>query len=167
MPVTMYEVSIPVFVRALGHLAHILDKGAQHARDSGLDPANLIEARLAPTMRPLKSQIYMASDNAKGCAARLAGVDIPSFPDVEVTFPDLKARIDKTLDFITGLDADAINASDGKKVVLKTRSRHIEFDAKVYLLTFALPNFFFHVTTAYDILRNKGVALVKPDYLGY
>jgi hypothetical protein len=166
MSLTMYDVSIPVFVRAFGNLVHILDKGADHARDNGVDPAELIEARLAPNMRPLKSQIHLASDNAKGCAARLAGVEIPSYPDVEATFPDLKARIDRTLAFITGLDADAVNASEGKTVVLKTRSRNIEFEAKTYLLTFALPNFFFHVATAYDILRHKGVPLVKPDYLG-
>ncbi|HWM82298.1 MAG TPA: DUF1993 domain-containing protein [Pseudolabrys sp.] len=167
MPFTLYDVSIPVFVRAFGHLANILDKGAAYARDNGIDPAELIEARLAPNMRPLKSQIHLASDNAKGCAARLAGVEIPGYPDVEETFPDLKARIDKTLAFITGFSADTINASEGKTVVLKTRSRNIEFDAGVYLLTFALPNFFFHVTTAYDILRHKGVPLVKPDYLGH
>jgi hypothetical protein len=166
MSLTMHDVSIPVFVRAFGNLAHILDKGAEYARENGLDQAELIEARLAPNMRPLKSQIHLASDTAKGCASRLAGIDIPSYPDVEETFPDLKARIDRTVAFITGLDAATINASEGKTVVVKTRTRNMEFEAKTYLLTFALPNCFFHVTTAYDILRHKGVALVKPDYLG-
>lgn len=166
MSLTMYDVSIPAFVRGFANLTHLIDKGAVFARDNAIDPAELTQARLAPDMRPFTAQIHLASDNAKGCVARLAGVEIPGFPDTEQTFDELKTRIDKTVAFITGLDRAAIDASDGKTVIFKTRNRAIEFEARHYLLTFALPNFYFHLTTAYAILRHKGVPLAKPDYLG-
>lgn len=166
MSLTMYDVSIPAFVRGFATLTHLIDKGAAFARDNKIDPAELTGARLAPDMRPFTSQIQFASDTAKGCGARLAGVEIPGFPDTETTFPELKVRIDKTVAFITSLDRATIDASEGKTVVLKTRNSALEFEARHYLLTFALPNFYFHVTTAYAILRHKGVPLAKPDFLG-
>lgn len=166
MSLSMYQASIPVFLRSLGNLSRILAKGANDAEIRHIDPAVFINARLAPDMYPLSRQVQIATDTAKGCAARLAGIDIPSYPDVEASFPELEQRIGKTVDFLKSVDAAKFEGSETRTVVLRIGGREISFSGANYLLTFALPNFFFHVTTAYDILRHNGVQLAKGDYLG-
>ncbi len=160
MPISMYQVSIPVFVRSFNSLAAILRKGEAHGGDA------LVEARLAPDMYTLAGQVQRASDSAKGCAARLGGIDNPSFPDNEKTFADLQSRIAKTVAFLQGVKAGQIDGSEQKPIELKAGATTLNFTGQNYLLTFALPNFFFHVTAAYAILRHKGVAVGKMDFLG-
>ena len=161
MPISMYHASIPLFIRALGNLSAILEKGAAHP-----DGAMLVEARLAPDMLTLAGQIQRASDTSKACAARLGGIDNPSFPDDETTFVQLQARIAKTLDFLRSVKPEQIDGSEGKAIAFKAGPRELKFTGESYLLTFAIPNFYFHVTTAYAILRHKGVAIGKMDYIG-
>jgi hypothetical protein len=162
----MYEASIPVFIRAFGNLAAILDKGAAFAQVQGMDPADLIQCRLVADMDPLPAQIQRASDTAKGAAGRLAGIELPSFPDTEATFAELQERIAKTVAFLESIEPAQLDGSEARTIELKLRPTPVTFDGKSYLLNFALPNFFFHVTTAYDILRHKGVPVGKRDYLG-
>jgi hypothetical protein len=166
MTLSMYQASVPVFTRQLRNLSTLLDKGLAHAHATGLDPAELVAARLAPDMLPLSSQIQIASDNAKGCAARLAGVEPPRWEDKEQTIPELQARIARTLDFLQGFEPGQIDGSEDREITLKLRDREVKFSGQEYLLCFALPNFFFHMVTAYDLLRHKGVPLGKRDYLG-
>jgi hypothetical protein len=166
MPLSMYQASIPVFVRALGNLSAILDKAAAHAEARKIDPSVFINARLAPDMFPLSRQVQSASDSAKGCAARLAGVEVPSYPDTETTFPELQARITKTVAFLQSLGQKLIDGSEERTITLKLRGREVSFSGRDYLLNFALPNFFFHAVTAYDILRHNGVEIGKQDFLG-
>ncbi len=166
MALSMYQASVPAFQRTLRALDAILDKAAAFAEERKLDPAAFIAARLAPDMFPLSRQVQNASDHAKGCPARLAGVPVPSFADTETTFPELKARIAKTLDFIGALSPAEIDGSEARTVLLKAGPRELTFKGQDYLLFFALPNFYFHVTTAYDILRHNGVPVGKLDFLG-
>lgn len=166
MPLSMYQASIPVFVRQLRNLSTILDKAEEHAQTRGDAPSLLIEARLAPDMFPLSRQVQSASDSAKGAAARLAGIELPSFPDTETSFAELKERIAKTIAFLESVPAEKIDGSEEREVVLRPRGMEMRFDGQGYLLTFALPNFFFHVTTAYAILREQGVPIGKMDFLG-
>jgi hypothetical protein len=166
MSLSMYQASIPVFIRILGNLSAILDKAAAHAEAKKIDPSVLVNARLAPDMFPLSRQVQIATDGVKGCAARLAGIEIPSFADTESTFPELQARIAKTVAFLQSVRADQIDGSENRTVTLKTRGKDTSFQGQAYLLTFVNPNFYFHVTTAYDILRHNGVELGKTDYLG-
>jgi len=160
MAYDIYDASIPPLIHMLGGLSAILAKGEAHG---GIDPA---EARLAPDMLPLKAQVYIATDSAKGCGARLAGVDIPKYEDTETSFADLRARIAKTIAFLKTLDRKAIAGAESKHIVLKFPSNTFEFDGTDYVGKFVLPNVYFHITTAYGILRNAGVALGKSDYLG-
>lgn len=160
MAYDIYDASIPPLIHMLGSLSTILSKGEAHG---DIDPA---EARLAPDMLPLKAQVYIATDGAKGCGARLAGVDIPKYEDIEATFPELKARIAKTIDFLKSLDRKSFAGAEGKHIVLKFPSSTMEFNGADYVGQFVLPNTYFHITTAYGILRNRGVALGKGDYLG-
>ncbi|WEK50996.1 MAG: DUF1993 domain-containing protein [Candidatus Kaistia colombiensis] len=164
MALSIYEVSIPVFVRSFGNLRAILDKAAAQGAVDGTDPQRLVDARLAPDMLPLAGQIQRASDTAKGAGARLAGVDNPGFADTEATIAELKARIDRTVEFLTSIPPAAFDGSETRTISM--RNGALQLDGKTYLLRHALPNFFFHVTTAYDILRHNGVALGKADYLG-
>lgn len=166
MAISMYQASVPVFERMLVNLRGILEKGAAHAQARKFDPAVLVQARLYPDMFPLSRQVQIASDNAKGCAARLAGVEIPKYEDTESSFPELTARIDKTLAFLKTLKPGQIDGSEERPVTLQLRTGALEFKGQAYLLNFALPNFLFHVTTAYAILRHNGVELGKPDFLG-
>ncbi|MDB5734286.1 MAG: hypothetical protein JWN16_923 [Alphaproteobacteria bacterium] len=160
MAYDIYDASIPPLIHMLGSLKAILAKGDAHG---GIDPA---EARLAPDMLPLKSQVYIATDGAKGCGARLAGVEIPKYEDTEVTFAELQARVAKTIDFLASLDRKAFAGAESKEIVLKSPTRTREFNGGDYVGKFVLPNAYFHITTAYDILRNAGVTLGKNDYLG-
>jgi uncharacterized protein len=166
VPITMYHASVPVFQRGLTNLSAILRKGEEHARAQGIDAAQLIAARLAPDMFPLSRQVQSASDTAKGCGARLAGVQVPSYPDTETTFAQLQMRVAMTIEFLQGLDPALIEGSEERTITLKLRGGDMSFRGQSYLFNFALPNFFFHVTTAYDILRHNGVPLGKQDYLG-
>ena len=160
MAYAIYAASIPPLIHMLGGLSAILAKGEAHG---GIDPS---EARLAPDMLPLKAQVYIATDSAKGCGARLAGVDIPKYEDTETSFADLRARIAKTIAFLKTLDRKAIAGAESKHIVLKFPSNTFEFNGTDYVGKFVLPNVYFHITTAYGILRNAGVALGKSDYLG-
>lgn len=166
MPLSMYEASIPVFTRSFGNLSMILAKGLAHAEAQKLDPAAMIEARLIADMDPLRTQIQRASDTAKGCAARLAGTESPKFEDNEKTFPELQARIEKTVAFLKTVKPEQIDGSEQRVITLNIGKQPVSFKGQNYLLNFALPNFFFHVTTAYDILRHNGVLIGKLDYLG-
>ncbi len=166
MSLSMYQASVPVLVRALTNLSAILKKAEAHAEARKIDPAVMLGWRLAPDMFNLTRQVQIASDGAKGCAARLAGAEIPSFPDTEATFEELQARIAKTIDFIKGLDKAEIENSADRHIVLKMRSGEIPFNGVSFLTGFALPNFTFHVVTAYAILRSIGVEIGKMDYLG-
>jgi len=165
MSISMYRASIPVLVRSLNNLSAILEKGSAHAAAGNIDPAELVGARLAPDMLTLAGQIQRASDSAKGAAARLAGIENPSFADDETTFADLQERIVKTRRFLEGVSAEQIDGSAARSIELNLGTK-VTFRGDDYLLNFALPNFYFHVTTAYDILRHSGVPVGKMDYLG-
>lgn len=162
MSFSIYAASAPVFVRALNNTAAILDK----ALAAGLSEAAILEARLAPDMHPFPRQIQMASDAAKGAVARLAGVEVPSMPDTEATLAELKDRLAKTVAFIEGLDAAAFDGAEDREVVLKFPNLELKFTGAEFLTAFALPNFYFHVTTAYALLRSIGAPIGKMDFLG-
>jgi hypothetical protein len=161
MSISMYQASIPVFIRALNNLSAILKKGEAHEGS-----ASHIDARLAPDMLTLAGQVQRASDAVKSGAARLGGIDNPSFPDTEKTFAELQARIKKTIDFLQSVSPAQIDGSEQRTIQLKAGQRELKFTGVDYLLGFVLPNLYFHVTTAYDILRHKGVPIGKMDYLG-
>lgn len=161
MPISMYQASIPLFIRAFGNLSAILEKGAAQP-----DSAALVEARLASDMLTLAGQIQRASDTAKGCAARLGNIDNPSFPDDEKTFAQLQARVRKTAEFLRRVKPEQIDGSEDKPITLKAGTHELKFTGESYLLTFVIPNFYFHVTAAYAILRHKGVPIGKMDYIG-
>jgi hypothetical protein len=157
----MWEASVPVFVNSLTNMRSWLDKAAQEK-----DAATLMEARLAPDMRPLPAQYQMASDSAKNALARLTGTEAPSMPDTEQSFAELRDRCDRTIDYLRDFDARSLEGSEDRQVVIKfPNGMGYSFRGGEYLAGFALPNFFFHVTTAYAILRNAGVSLGKPDFL--
>ena len=166
MSLSMYQASVPVFLRMLGNISAILAKAEADAAARNIDPSVLVNARLAPDMFPLSRQIQIATDGVKGGAARLAGVEIPSFPDTETTFAELQARIAKTVEFLKGFQPAQIDGSETRQVTLQLRDRSVEFDGATYLLNFVLPNFYFHLTTTYAILRHNGLALGKMDFLG-
>jgi hypothetical protein len=161
MPLSMYQMSIPLLVRGLDTLSAVLKKGEEHP-----DAAAFIEARLAPDMFTLAGQVQRASDTAKGCAARLGGIDNPSFADTETTFEQLQERIKKTADFLQSVKREQIDGTEEKPIAFKAGPAMLAFTGASYLTTFVLPNFYFHATTAYDILRNNGVPVGKLDYLG-
>ncbi len=166
MSISMYQVSVPVFVRALTNLRAILEKGAAHAEAKKFKPEVLLNDRLAPDMHPLTRQVQIATDQVKGCAARLAGVEVPKFEDNEASFEDLYARIDNTLAFVKSLKPEQIDGSENKDVSLPTPRGPLEFKGQPYLLFFVHPNLYFHCTTAYAILRHNGVELGKMDFVG-
>lgn len=166
MTMSMYAASVPVMKHMLGNLAHILDKGAAHAEARKFDPANLLNYRLAPDMLPFTKQIQIACDAAKLAVSRISGVEAPKFEDTEASFPELKARIQKTLDFIAGVPAGKLDGTEDKEITIPVgRESKRTMTAQAYLTTWALPNMFFHITTAYAILRHNGVELGKSDYL--
>lgn len=166
MTLSMYKASIPVFVHNLNNLSAILDKAAAYAEKKKIEPSVLINARLAPDMFPLSRQVQIASDIAKGGAARLAGAEIPSYEDKETTFAELKARVAKTIAFLETIKAAQIDGSEGKKITLKVGGREMNFTGLPYLFNFVLPNIYFHITAAYAILRHNGLEIGKADYLG-
>ena len=166
MSLSMHRASVPVFVRALEVLATLLDKGEAHAKAQGQNPDDLVAARLADDMLPLAGQVQRASDASKGAVARLTGVEAPAMPDEETSFAQLQKRVADTLAYIRSVDPQAFEGSEDRTVELKTPGGTLTFVGEDYLFSFALPNFFFHVVTAYDILRHKGVQIGKLDYLG-
>jgi hypothetical protein len=165
MSISMHQASVPVFLHGLGTLTHILRKGETHARETGADPVSYVEARLAPDMLTLAGQIQRASDTSKLALERITGIAAPKMEDIETSFDELHARIERTATFIGSFTDAQLQGIEAKDIALKLRSFTPVFTGVSYLLTFALPNFFFHVTTAYDILRHKGVPLGKLDYL--
>ena len=165
MALSLYDASIPVYLQMLRNLSAILDKAEAHAKASGADLATYVEARLAPDMHPFSRQIQMASDAAKGGAARLAGIAPPSMPDTETTWEELKQRLQKTIDFVSSIKPDQVNGDENRTVELPLPGRTMTFTAKDFLFNFSLPNFLFHVTTAYGLLRQQGAPLGKIDFL--
>jgi hypothetical protein len=166
MTISMYQASVPRFVNILGNLSNILDKAQAHADAKKLDAAALTSYRLFPDMLPMSAQVQIACDGAKGAVARLAGVEIPAYEDKEKTLADLKARIAKTVAFIQSVAPAQIDGSEDKEIVLKRGDKETRYKGMQFLLGHALPNFYFHVTTAYNILRHNGIEIGKRDYLG-
>lgn len=163
--VSLYDAAIPGYVRMLKNLAAFLDKAEAHAATTGVDPQAYLETRLAPDMHPLMRQIQMASDGAKGGAARLAGIDPPSMPDTETTWSQAKERIAKTVAFLETITPDQVNGDEDRVITLKFPNMTLSFTAKDFVFQFSLPNFQFHVVTAYALLRQAGVPLGKMDFL--
>lgn len=166
MTISIYDLSIPVLTRGLGNLSSILGKAAAHAAAKKFDPAVLAQARLFPDMFPLARQVQITCDTAKGAAARLAGIDIPKHEDTETTLDELKQRIAKTLDFVKSVKAEQLKGAESRTIELKFPNRTITFTGLSYLTDFALPNFFFHESIAYALLRSSGVEIGKMDFLG-
>jgi hypothetical protein len=166
MALSMYQASVPVFLRTLAALSAILDKAAAHAAQRKIEPAVLLGMRLFPDMFPLVRQVQLTADFAKGAGARLAGIEVPKFADTETTFDELKARIAKTVEFVKTLKPGQIDGSEDRDITIPIGGQPQSFKGQPYLLHFALPNFFFHATTAYDILRHCGVEVGKRDFLG-
>jgi uncharacterized protein len=166
MNISMYEASIPTFLHTLKSLKAILQKGAAHAEAKKFDAAVLVNSRLFPDMLPLARQIQIASDAAKGAAARLAGVEPAKFEDNETTYPQLIARVDKTIEYLETFKPAQFEGSDTRVVTIVTPRNTFSFQGLTYLRHWALPNFFFHVTTAYNLLRHNGVEIGKADFLG-
>lgn len=166
MTISMFAASVPVFRQMLTALASVLDKAEAHAAAHKIDASVLVGARLFPDMFPLSRQVQIACDFAKGTCARLAGVEVPSWHDDEKTFPELRQRIARTLAFIDGFKPGDIDGSEARAIHMKTPQQELNFKGQPYLLGFALPNFYFHVATAYAILRHNGVQLGKRDFIG-
>jgi hypothetical protein len=166
MSLSLYDVTVPAFLRGFANLTDILKKGEAFADEKGLAHKELLEARLFEDMLPLTGQIQRASDAAKFVAVRVGQVENLPMADEEVTFADLHARIDKTFAFLKSVDPASMVGREDAEVVVKTRSGETRFTSTGYVLGFALPNFYFHVSTAYAILRHKGVPIGKMDYLG-
>ena len=166
MPITMHSASVPVFVRMLGNLGQWLDKAEAHAAAKKFDPSVYLSARLAPDMLPFTRQIQIACDGAKFAAARLAGVDSPKFEDNETSFAELRERVRKVMDYVQSVPAAQIDGSDAREISLPQRSGEpLLFTGEAYLKHFVLPNFFFHATTTYALLRHAGVDVGKRDFL--
>ncbi len=166
MTISMYQASAPRFVNMLANLSAILETAQAHVDAKKLDAAALTDSRLFPDMFPMKRQVQVACDTAKGAVARLAGVDVPKHDDSEQTLAELKSRIAKTIDFIKTIQPAQIDGTEDKDIALRLGGHSVKFTGLQYLLGFALPNFYFHVATAYDLLRHAGVELTKRDYIG-
>jgi hypothetical protein len=162
----IYHSSKPVFVHNLKNISSILKTAARDAKARGIEPTVLLNARLAPDMHPLTRQIQIVTDHAKGCCSRLAGVETPAFADKESSFSELEGRIQRTLTFIGGLKASQFSGSDTRKIVMQLPIGTITFSGLDYLNGWALPNFYFHYSTAYNILRHNGVGIGKREFLG-
>ena len=165
MTLSLYDISIPTYLRGLQNLSSFLDKAEAHSKVQGADLTAYAEARLAPDMHPFTRQVQMASDAAKGGAARLAGIEAPAMPDTETTFPELKDRIAKTIAFLETIKKEQVDGRAGATIELPLPGRTLTFAAPDFLMQFSLANFFFHVTTAYALLRAQGVPLGKMDFL--
>ena len=166
MTLSMYQASVPRFINALNNLSAILDKAQAHVDAKKLDEATLTSFRLFPDMLPMARQILIATDTAKGLAARLAGVDIPVYEDTEKTLGELKARIAKTVAYLQTFKPEQIDGTEDKEIVIKRGDKETRYTGMQFLLGHAVPNVYFHITTAYNILRHNGVEIGKRDYLG-
>lgn len=165
MSLSIYRASVPVFMQGLDTLAHLLRKGEDHARENRIDPATYIDARLAPDMLTLAGQVQRASDTAKLSIERLSGVPAPKMDDTERSFAQLHGRIEKTTAYLHAVTEAQLEGAQDRRIELKLRDYNPVFTGASYLFGFGLPNFYFHLTTAYDILRHKGVPLSKRDFL--
>lgn len=166
MAIELYDLTVPAFLRGFAALSAVLTKAESWATENGIDPADLLTARLHDDMAPLTAQIQRASDSARGAAVRIGGIENVAMADDEVTFADLQARIARTVDFLKAVPPEAMNGQEARPVTLVTPGRSVGFTGLGFAQGFVLPNFYFHVTTAYAILRMKGVPLGKLDYLG-
>jgi uncharacterized protein len=166
MALSLYDVSIPVLVRGLTNLSILIDKAATHAEAKKFEPAVLAQARLYPDMFPLARQVQITCDTAKGAAGRLAGIDIPKHEDTETTLAELKQRIAKTVDFIQSVKPGQLEGAESRSIEIKTPNRTLSFTGLSYLNNFVLPNFYFHESISYAILRHNGIEVGKGDYLG-
>jgi hypothetical protein len=166
MPLSMHQASAPVFIQALKALSTVLRKAAAQAEAKGYDPVALLQARLYPDMFPLTRQVQICTDFAKGAVARLAGEEPPAWTDEESSFADLIARVEKTADFVNAFGPDRIDGSEEREITLVRRGQSSVVKGRPYLLEQAMPNFYFHLTTAYAILRHNGVEVGKKDFLG-
>ena len=166
MALSIFQSSIPVFIKALNNLKVVLEKGASHAQSKKIDEAVLLQSRLYPDMLPLTAQVQIAADMARGGADRLAGAEPQSWDDNEKTFADLVARVDRTIEYVKAYKANQFDGADARQVTRKLRGQPRTFTGANYLQQFVVPNLYFHVTTAYDILRHNGVELGKNDFLG-
>ena len=166
MSIKLYDVSIPVLIRGLTNLAAVIEKAAEHAAAKKIDPVVLAQARLYPDMFPLTRQVQITCDAAKGAAARLAGIEIPKHEDNEVNLADLKYRVAKTLDFLKSVSAEKFDGAETRAIEIKGPNRTLNFTGLEYLNNFVLPNFFFHATVTYALLRHNGVEIGKGDFLG-
>jgi hypothetical protein len=166
MAISMYDVSIPALMRGLSNVSALLDKAAAYAETKKFDSIVLAQARLFPDMHPLARQVQIACDTAKGAAARLARVEVPKHPDTETTFPELQARIAKTLEFLRSITPSQVQGAEAHDIEIKFPNGSWKFTGIGYLTDFVLPNFYFHVSTVYALLRNNGVDVGKGDFLG-
>jgi uncharacterized protein len=166
MSLSMYQASVPVFTRMLTNLSAILSKAEAYAAARKIEPAVLLNTRLYPDMFAFVRQVQLASDFAKGAGARLAGIEVPKYADEESSFEELRQRIGKTLDFLKGLKPAQIDGAEGREITIPIAGEPMTFTGQVYLLFLAMPNFYFHVTTAYAILRQCGVEIGKRDFVG-
>lgn len=166
MNISMYQASAPRFINTLNNLSTILDKAQAHAEAKKIDPTALTTYRLYPDMFPMTRQVQIACDIAKGAVARLAGVEVPSHDDTEQTFAELIARIARTIAFIKSVKPAQIDGSEDKEIMLKLGGQEMKFKGMQFLLGHVHPNFYFHVTTAYNILRHNGVEIGKRDFIG-
>ncbi len=166
MAISMYQVSIPIFIKTLSNLSNILDKGAAFAVVKKVDESVLLGYRIAPDMLAMSRQVQIACDFAKGASARLAGLDVPAWEDTEKSIADLKARIAKTIDYCKSFKPEQIDGSEDRDIHVKVAGNPVTHKGQAYLLHSVLPNFFFHTTTAYDILRHCGVEIGKRDFIG-
>lgn len=166
MSLSMYQASVPVFNLMLNNLRAILEKAMAHCDSNKIDPAVLINYRLYPDMYPFSRQVQIAVDAAKNGVARLAGIEPPEMPNTEQTFPELITRVQKTLDFVNTIKPEQIDGSEAREVIYKHGNASVHYQGQAFLLNRALPNLYFHITTAYDILRHNGVVLGKKDFLG-
>jgi len=166
MSISMHSASAPVFMRMLGNLTQWLDKAEAHATARKFSPEVLLAARLAPDMLPLSKQVQIACDTAKFCLARLAGVEAPKFDDTEATLDELRGRVRTTVAFVQSVPAAQVDGSEEREITVPRRAGPLLLKGEVYVKNYALPNFFFHVTTTYALLRHNGVELGKSDYLG-
>tara|TARA_R110002124_G_scaffold63350_16_gene173131 strand:+ start:7415 stop:7915 length:501 start_codon:yes stop_codon:yes gene_type:complete len=166
MSIAVYDLTVPVFTRMLTNLLAIMDKAEANAAERKFDTAVLAEARLAPDMIPFRGQVMIATDHVKGCVSRLAGREVPSWPDTEKTFEELRARIGKALDLLATIQPADLEGSETREVMLKLGGNDVHQNGLDYVMHRALPNFYFHVTTAYAILRANGAPIGKRDYIG-
>jgi hypothetical protein len=162
----LYDISVPVFDAMLGNLSTLLERGAAHAAARNFDPQALLDARLSPDMFALTRQVQIACDAAKFGVARLAGVEAPKFDDSERTFDELRGRIEKTRTFIRSVPRASLDGAESRRVEVPVRTQTYAFDGPTFLMRWAFPNFYFHLVTAYDLLRHNGVEVGKRDYLG-